>query len=704
MLRTLLSFFTLWVALFTITGNAIAAETETVVLDNSDVPYFSAAEKAILLEDKGHLLNFKDVLNPSPEIAKRFVRLDKPIPNLNFTSSSWWVKFDVKNESGSRKDIILEVARPITNKAILYIVYPNNLVIQLNNGDDYVFGERPVPHRKLMFPVTFQSGESLSFFLELSSDGEVITLPVRLWNPSKLQEKDYHEQMMFGIYFGILLFVVIIYFFFYVALKDRSFLYYVLYVLSLFLLQFSLDGLSFQYLWPGSTWLGNHAVLIGACLTVVFVVKYAQKFLHSKERIPVFHKLLMAIFYLALFCLFLSLTPGKLYSIAFPATNAISLLSCIFVVCAIVASHAKGYKVNLFFSFAFLSVIAGAIIFILDNFNAVPHTFFTEHSLKFGSAVEVILLSLSMANKYREIQQEKELAQAETLKQMAEMNKLKDEINIELERQVKERTHEINLQKEELAAKNKDITDSINYSKRIQQAILPREEEVTKLLRDSFVLFKPKDIISGDFYWVNHKGNLVFYTVADCTGHGVPGALMSMVGTSLFNQVVLERGITSPELILNEVREGIINAFKQKGEKVEQKDGMDAALCAWDTQSNKLLVSCANNPVWIVSNMKLTEIRPDKQAIGYAHELKPFTKHELQLMEGDTIYLFSDGYEDQFGGPKEKKFMISNLRKLLLSVQDKTMQEQKSILNNTIEEWRGQVEQTDDICVIGMRI
>ena len=269
--------------------------------------------------------------------------------------------------------------------------------------------------------------------------------------------------------------------------------------------------------------------------------------------------------------------------------------------------------------------------------------------------------------------------------------------------------------------KNKDITDSINYAKRIQQAILSSPEEIKKIVPESFILFKPKDIVSGDFYWFAHRGSTVFIAAADCTGHGVPGGFMSMIATSFLQEVVNEKEIISPNKILDEMRTKITSALKQKGDAMENKDGLDIALCT--INNHTLHFAGANNPLWVVrkgsfeskteqekiyidnvNGYSLIEFFPDKQPIGTHPYPQPFTNHTMQLRKGDALYLFSDGYADQFGGPKRKKFMYRNFADLIISIQDKSIDEQKNILEKTIEEWRGNLEQIDDILVIGIRV
>ena len=253
--------------------------------------------------------------------------------------------------------------------------------------------------------------------------------------------------------------------------------------------------------------------------------------------------------------------------------------------------------------------------------------------------------------------------------------------------------------------KNKDITDSIDYAKKIQQAILPEENEFEKFFRDSFVLFQPKDIVSGDFYWIAEKGEYVFFTAADCTGHGVPGGFMSMLGNSLLNEVISEKNVTEPADVLDLLRVKIIQALKQKGETSESKDGMDMCLCRLNRKNNELVYAAANNPLWLVRNNQLKEFSADKQPVGISvGAAAQFNQQRIELRENDLLYIFTDGYADQFGGEKGKKLKYSQLKEKLLSVSALPMQEQKNRMNDHFERWKGGLEQVDDVLVIGVRI
>lgn len=256
-----------------------------------------------------------------------------------------------------------------------------------------------------------------------------------------------------------------------------------------------------------------------------------------------------------------------------------------------------------------------------------------------------------------------------------------------------------------ISEKNKDISDSINYAKKIQDAILPSINDIKKVFPECFVLSIPKDVVSGDFYWFTQHQHLKLFVVADCTGHGVPGAFMSMIGNTLLNHIVIERKIVSPNIILNELRKEIISVLKQ-GEDSQNKDGMDISLFCLNTQTNILEVACANNPIWILKNDgTLLELKPDKQPIGYAPSIQSdFTLQTIALEKGDVIYQFTDGYADQFGGEKGKKFKYNQLKETLTEIRNTPVELQSEILNKRFVDWKANLEQIDDVLVTGIRV
>jgi serine phosphatase RsbU (regulator of sigma subunit) len=282
-----------------------------------------------------------------------------------------------------------------------------------------------------------------------------------------------------------------------------------------------------------------------------------------------------------------------------------------------------------------------------------------------------------------------------------------------LEQKVVERTEEVVKQKEEIELKTKEleilfkqVTDSIHYAKRIQEAILPPNNLVKQILPESFVLYKPKDIVSGDFYWIDKKKDWCYFAAVDCTGHGVPGAFMSIVGYNLLKDILKNTDSTQPSIIMDKMNDGVANTLHTNTTSGKQtKDGMDMTLCALNYNTLELQFSGAYNPLYIIRGNELIQYKADKFPVGmFIGEKQNFTNHSIQLQKGDSIYIFSDGYADQFGGPRGKKFMAGNFRQLLSDVSKLPIERQKTMLNQTIEEWRGNLEQVDDILIIGVKV
>ncbi|MDF1672764.1 MAG: tetratricopeptide repeat protein [Vicingaceae bacterium] len=265
-------------------------------------------------------------------------------------------------------------------------------------------------------------------------------------------------------------------------------------------------------------------------------------------------------------------------------------------------------------------------------------------------------------------------------------------------------------QKQVIEHQNSEIVDSITYAKRIQEAILPTDDYINKYLPNSFILYKPKDIVAGDFYWVTNVNDKVYFAAADCTGHGVPGAMVSVVCHNALDRVLREFKLTKPADILNKTREIVekqLNKSSAPSTSINNiRDGMDIALCCLNKTNNELQYAGAYNPLWILRKdaEEIEEIKATRQSIGRIETPKPFESHTVKLNHGDSIYIFSDGFADQFGGAKGKKLMYRKFKTLLIGMVDKDIKMQKDIINNYFENWKGDMEQIDDVCVIGVKI
>jgi len=265
------------------------------------------------------------------------------------------------------------------------------------------------------------------------------------------------------------------------------------------------------------------------------------------------------------------------------------------------------------------------------------------------------------------------------------------------------KSRETEEQKKIIEEKQKDILDSIRYASAIQQAVITSESYIAEHLQEFFILYLPKDIVAGDFYWAYHRDDEFFIATGDCTGHGVPGAFMSLMGINFLNEIIVEKKISSPAECLNRLREHILNTFAFG--KSDRKDGMDMCFYTLSKKERRLTYAGANNPLWIVREKQLHEYKPDKMPVGTHHGITtPFSEQTIELQKDDIIYSFTDGFADQFGGTKGKKFKYKQLEEKLAGISHLPMSEQKKELVRTFEDWKGNLEQVDDVLVIGVRI
>jgi len=276
--------------------------------------------------------------------------------------------------------------------------------------------------------------------------------------------------------------------------------------------------------------------------------------------------------------------------------------------------------------------------------------------------------------------------------------------------EIEESKIEIEQQRDLAYEQRKEILDSISYAQRIQEAVMPSTEYADKVLEEHFIMFKPRDIVSGDFYWIKQTDNYAIIAAADCTGHGVPGAFMSMLGSSFLNEIVTKKMLNNAGEILTQLRSKVKTSLHQEGKSNEQKDGMDIAFMIINKDTKKMYFSGAYNPAYILrqengnETPELHQLKADRQPIGIHIKEKEFTNHEFQLQSNDKIYVFSDGYVDQFGGETGSKFKIKKFKNLLIDIYDKTMPEQNLILEQTFNKWKGDLPQVDDVLVIGIKI
>lgn len=530
------------------------------------------------------------------------------------------------------------------------------------------------------------------------------------WEEKAFESHERSSQFSSGIFYGIFVFVILIYTTFFIQLNDRLFLLYAVYVTLTGLLQFTLDGYLHLYVLTDGKYWTQHSVILLAGMAVIAALMYARNYLKIQGKWGT----ITTVFALVVLATsILSLIPGKIYELTFPLINAFSLLSVIYLLLVALYLKRKDPSINNLFLIGLSMLLIGAVLFILGNFSVIDAPEITQQALKAGTLAEIICLSILMAGKYKQLQQEKEQAQAQLLVELEAKNRLISETNLRLEDEVRERTKEIEAQRKELKEKNEDLVGSITYAKRIQDALLSNESKFKSILPQSFVFYRPKDIVSGDFYWIEKiaptkrwPNGLTVYATADCTGHGVPGAFVSIICNNLLKLGKSDPTVQTTGEVLDFVNREINETLNSKYGEQQIRDGMDIALCAIDDKQKVLHFSGAKNGVLIVRNNEIIELKGDRKAIGFSgEELNGgFSSQTMPLQSGDLLYTFSDGIVDQFGGPLDKKWSSKRLKSFLLANALQPLESQKNQLEKEFDEWKGQLEQLDDILVIGIRI
>ena len=661
------------------------------------------AKEAQLLEDPESAYSLNEILNEH-QLNSQFTTPTVNIPYLDFTKSTYWMKLKVQNDTAAKTAYYLELARPLTNLINLYVLDENDEIIaHYQAGDDLPFKERSYLHRKFIFPIQFEANSKQTLVIETKSDGEILKLPIKLWNIDAFTQFVSTENFFLGLFYGFLVLVFVLFSFFAIALRKSVYVVFVGYVLFLGLFQFALDGFAYQFFWPNSPWMGNHAILIFAAISMLFILGYAHSILEFQTLNKTYFNIYKGFYVLVSIGLITSLTSGKVYELTFPILNGLQVLMSFYFFLGIYLKFKQGKAPAWPLTMGFVFLWLGAMVFVLANVNIIENEFLSANTLKLGSAIEITFLSIAMAGQYRETQRDKLEAQDEAYKRLEEINDLKNLQTEKLEHQVKERTFEISEKNDILTTQNKEIINSINYAKRLQDAILPSKKLMEACFNASGILFLPKDIVSGDFYWMEATRERVYFAVADCTGHGVPGALVSVVGHNALNRCVNEMKLKDPGKILDRLTDIVEHTFtKDESEESSVSDGMDICLCVWDYKKS-LKYAGAFNPLYLIRDGELMEFKGDKQPIGKFIKRDPFTTYEIDIQKNDSIYLFSDGYADQFGGERGKKLKYSVFKEYLLSVNQAPASELSATLNRRFIEWKGEEEQIDDVCIMNVR-
>ncbi|MBN2669095.1 MAG: SpoIIE family protein phosphatase [Bacteroidales bacterium] len=716
-----------YVVLLTLFLVAILGRSEKIIsLNHGNIDDVNFPEYIYILEDAEGKFSLEQVI-----LAKHnlFEQNHQALINLGFTSSVYWLRFSVKNETKSLQNFVFAIQNPLIAKIDFIGIKNNKPFEHIRTGESRPYISRNIQNRNFLFDLTIESGQQLDYYVRVDNQGGPLQIPMVISPYQSYLNNDHGKFIGLGGLMGMFVLIIVINLFILIIDKARFNIYYTIYVAILTLFIANVSGLNYEFIWPSNPTIQRYATLVFGSFANVFLILFSQQFFNLQRFFYRIYKISNLLILFSFLIISISFWNTSSYVLALKLLNIYSLVTIVFLTLTAIRGVTKNMKIHYYFMLSFFFFLLGVGSFVSYNLGFHNQRTWAYGGLYLGFLSEVILLMFAVLHKYRKIELQ---------------------TNQELEYIVKERTHELEIQKQELleqkteiiyqrdkiiaqhrralkqseiiSKKNNEINSSIAYAKIIQNAVMPPKSLLDKSFKSYFILNQPKEVIGGDFYWFHEKNQRAYLAVADCTGHGIPCAMISMLGIAALNEIMLKTNELTPSEILNKLSSVVSRSLHQRGEMGETKDSMDISLCMIDKITNTLLMSGSNNPIYIYREEAPTEhasyianyefddnslmvVMPDKLTIGYNENLNlSFTDKKINLMTNDMIYLFSDGYIDQFGGYSGKKLKRNKFRKLLsenASIDSQRMQHQH--LEKHFEQWSVGHEQIDDVMVLGVR-
>ena len=650
----------------------------------------------------------------SPYHSDKFQRIDFSNEKLGLdkieAGDCLWFRFIFDNRAPQKISFHLQPGLFSTfGEFRLYQRFSNGVITQRRSG----FNVEPMlkdanisGSDDLRFYITPGTTDTLYLYTTVIDESDIYELTFTVSTQDNVLKKDKVRRLVFGFFLGIMLIMILYNLTIYLQVNEISYLYYILYILAFMAFFINKEGYIYEIMYQFTSEPVNTFLLEIFLLCFLLL---GRAYLDTKKNLPQWDRILqLAIGFIVsglILTLIMITLSNRGYKIPYVLTiillsiNIISAAASLFL--AIMPAfilRKKKFAPAKYFLIANVFLIIGVILIVFFNDFTVG-----KHGLEIGVTLQIVTFSVGLGGKINLLKRDREIAQRRIIGQLRENAALKDQVTRELEFKVRERTREIRLQKEQIERQNKEIKYSFDYAKRIQSTVLPPADVFESLFAEHFIFLKPRDIVSGDFYWISQKENKTIITASDCTGHGVPGSLMSMLGITMLHEIVNEKNFIHSDEILNELRINIARTLKQEGKPGEQKDGMDMVLLIYDRSSGELEFSGANNPIYIIRKGKMIEYKGNNMPVAYYDNMTAFTRHTIKMEKGDRVYLFTDGFPDQFGGPEGKKFKYKPFKDLLIEVHERPMDEQRRILQMVFDEWKGNLDQIDDVLVMGLR-
>ncbi len=648
-------------------------------LDVTQIQYF---------EDKSQKVEINDFIKLNS--TYNFSPLGENNKNLGFSKSTHWLKFSIKNDSKRNKVYLFHIENPGIDDIKYYLVRNDSVIHDVQTGNNFAHSTRHVKSNNFIFKLYIPANQERTFFFRIQNNKH-LRLPLKLKSLS-IGEDDTFKTHSLTIFLGYVLFAFIFNLLLFIGIRDKSYLLLCIFTISFTLLLLTMEGFTFQYLWPNSPKITGWVLLFSIVTSIVSIFIFVLDFFKFKKLRKILRYNLIFVF---AFLLIWNLLPSSISELGALGGNILIFILTLSILTLSFIGYLKNRNEhNLIFLLSFIVLILGIIVFLFRNFGMLPEVLLTQNSVKIGFVSQITLISIATIFKFKNV-----------------MN----EANLFLEKKVEERTNEISIKNDKLQEQNKQIVNqfneiqqSIHYAKRIQNAILPHDNKFSGLFKEHMILYKPRDIVSGDFYWVvTESDNKTYIAAADCTGHGVPGAFLSMLGMSFLNQIVASNHDIKPSEVLNNLRDLFAKTLNNNSsDGTLTRDSMDISICLFNHAKKELEYAGAYNSILLIRDENLTELKVDRFSLenDTTSEVKNYENFVYPLQDNDRIYMFSDGYHDQFGGSKNKRLTKKQFKNILLETSNLPLREQKTVLNNFILEWQGDEAQIDDILILGILV
>ncbi len=691
-----------------------------------NTPFELTQTEIFFLEDETQTLTIAQIT--APEMQKKFRSIPQKTPNFGFSKSAFWLKFEVQHPD-SGQQIWLEIGYPLLDSLWFYSPAPSGTWAVERTGDHFPFSQRKYGHRNFTFPLQLIDNQTTTFYLRFQSKG-TLQLPMWLHTPDSLRLKQVLTESFFAMFYGIMFIMLVYNLFLFFILKNRNYLWYCVLILVNTLAQAGMKG-HMLFLWGDWIWWANYSVIFFLYLAMGSLLFFGLNFLNIKEYHKHWYRVFLVLIALTIVMEILSF--GILpYSVLALGATATIISSATLLLIVGILSLRQGNQSARFFVWAWTIYLMALLAIAFRNAGLLPDNLLITYGVQIGTVVEVVLLSFALADKINFYRQKTEEAQALALEQSEENARLIREQNEILEKKVHDKTIQLQETVEDLKISNEElfqtqeeiaaqrdllelnnhelqeyqhrISQNIAAAKLIQNAILPTSTTIQHYFQEHFILYLPKDVVSGDFYWMVEYQKHVIFIEADCTGHGVSGAFMTLISHAIFDYVIRIHHTLEPAEILEKTHTKLMQVLQQK--ETGNQHGMDLSIVVISEQNEgfRIRFGGAGQKLYYSENQILKTLKGSPKKVGgFFNPKKSFGQQELYLQKGAILYLASDGFIDQ-NNPIRRKFGSVQFMKLLEKIQFLSFGEQQEILQNTLADFQQNEPQRDDITIVGLRL